>query len=359
MDLISEEARELFKAQAHVWNHMFNFINSMSLNCAIQLDIPDVINKHGKPMTLSDLVHALSINKAKGPCIYRLMRILVHSGFFQISQLDENKNNVVEEGYVLTPSSRLLLKDEPLSIRPLFKTELHPLLITPWHSLSQWFTNKDATSFETAHGKMIWDRAGDDPNFCNIFDSGMASDTYFVSNVITKECRGVFEKINTLVDVGGGTGTLAMAIADAFPHLICTVFDLPHVVADLEDRQNLTFVGGNLFQAIPCADAVLFKWILHCWSDEECLTILSRCKESIPSKENGGKVIIIDIVVDGKKGDHTSIQTQLLFDMLMMVNTRGKERTQKEWEELFKAAGYSDYKITPILGLRSLIEVFP
>ncbi|KAK1395507.1 hypothetical protein POM88_014563 [Heracleum sosnowskyi] len=39
-----------------------------------------------------------------------------------------------------------------------------------------------------------------------------------------------------------------------------------------------------------------------------------------------------------------------------MVNTSGKERTRKEWEELFKAAGYRDYKITPILGLRSLIE---
>lgn len=87
--------------------------------------------------------------------------------------------------------------------------------------------------------------------------------------------------------------------------------------------------------------------------------ILSRCKESIPSKEKGGKLIIIDIVVDSKKGDHTSIQTQLLFDMVMMDNTSGKERTRKEWEELFKAARYSDYKIKPILGLRSLIEVFP
>ncbi|KAL8099918.1 hypothetical protein AgCh_032251 [Apium graveolens] len=349
MDLISKEAGELFKAQTHIWNHMFNFINSMSLNSAIQLDIPDVIHKHGKPMTHSELVQALPIDTAKGPCVYRLMRMLVHSGFFKI----------VEEGYVLTPSSRLLLKDEPLSIRPLFQAELHPLLITPWHSLSQWFTNDDATSFETAHGKMIWDHAGDDPNFCNVFASGMASDTYFVSNVIIKECSDVFDRIHTLVDVGGGTGTLALSIADAFPHLTCTVFDLPHVVANLEDRQNLTYVGGNMFEGIPCADAVMLKWILHCWSDEECLKILSRCKESIPSKEEGGKVIIIDIVVDSKKGDYTSIQTQLLYDMLMMVNTSGKERTEKEWEELFKAAGYSDYKITAELGIRSLIEVFP
>ena len=32
-------------------------------------------------------------------------------------------------------------------------------------------------------------------------------------------------------------------------------------------------------------------------------------------QRKGGKVIIIDVVVDSKKGDYTSIQTQLFFDM--------------------------------------------
>ena len=48
MELINEEsASEQLQAQAHVWNHIFNFINSMTLKCAVQLGIPDVIQKHG------------------------------------------------------------------------------------------------------------------------------------------------------------------------------------------------------------------------------------------------------------------------------------------------------------------------
>ncbi|CBI21918.3 unnamed protein product, partial [Vitis vinifera] len=90
-------------------------------------------------------------------------------------------------------------------------------------------------------------------------------------------------------------------------NMIYIVFDQPHV-ANLEVGENLEIVGGNIFEAIPPADAILLKWILHDWSDEEFA---------------------------------------------------GKERNEKEWEKLFLAAGFTHYKITPALGLRSLIEVYP
>lgn len=101
------------------------------------------------------------------------------------------------------------------------------------------------------------------------------------------------------------------------------------------------------------------QWILHDWSDEESVKILKKCKEAIPSKEKGGKVIIIDMMVDNKIADDESIETQIFFDMLMMVLVTGRERTEKGWSKIFFEAGFSDYKVTPILGLRSLIEVYP
>jgi trans-resveratrol di-O-methyltransferase len=87
--------------------------------------------------------------------------------------------------------------------------------------------------------------------------------------------------------------------------------------------------------------------------------ILKRCREAITSNNKKGKVIIIDMVVESQKGDEKSTETQLFFDMLMMVLLPGKERNKKEWAKLFFDAGFSDYKITPVLGLRSLIEVYP
>ncbi|CAK9139289.1 unnamed protein product [Ilex paraguariensis] len=100
-------------------------------------------------------------------------------------------------------------------------------------------------------------------------------------------------------------------------------------------------------------------WILHDWSDEESLRILKKCREAIPSNDKGGKVIIIDMIVQNQKEDDESIETQLFFDMLVMILYPGRERNEKEWAKLFFDVGFSGYKITPSLGLRSVIEVYP
>lgn len=78
------KTREVLDAQAHIWNYTFNLINSMSLKCASQLGIPDIIHSHGSAMTLSDLVNALTIhNNAKiQDCAYRLTHILIQEGSF-------------------------------------------------------------------------------------------------------------------------------------------------------------------------------------------------------------------------------------------------------------------------------------
>ncbi|XP_039037314.1 probable O-methyltransferase 3 isoform X1 [Hibiscus syriacus] len=360
-----ENVNELLQAHNHVWNHIFNFINPVSLKCAVELGIPDIIQNHGKPMTVTELVAALpTLNPTKACNIYRLMRILVHSGFFAQKKLSDDSQ---EDGYVLTNASRLLLKDNPLSVIPLLKAALVPVLTKPLDFLGIWFQNNDYTPFDIAHGKTFWEYASHDPKLGNSFNEAMASDARLVSSVLIDKCKGSFEGLNSLVDVGGGTGTLGKAIADAFPNLEYTVFDLPRVVADQEDSGNLKYVGGDMFEDVPVADAVLLKSILHNWNDDECLKILKRCKEAISNQAKGvmikKKVIIIDMVLmeNDKANDETlkSIETQLFFDMLMMVLHTGRERREEEWSNLFSAAGFSDYKITPILGLRSLIEVYP
>ncbi|XP_075477634.1 trans-resveratrol di-O-methyltransferase-like [Primulina tabacum] len=187
----------------------------------------------------------------------------------------------------------------------------------------------------------------------------MEADTRFLSHVMLKDCEKLFEGVESLVDVGGGTGTMAKAIADAFPEMKCTVLDLPHVVSGLKGVSNLIYVGGDIFEAIPAADVVLLKWILHNWNDEACIKILKKCREAIPEKENGGKVIVIDIVLGYNEEDVTMKEDQLFQDMTMMLYLNGKERSEKEWEIVFIDVGFSSYKITPALDVRSIIEVYP
>ncbi|XP_058100625.1 trans-resveratrol di-O-methyltransferase-like [Magnolia sinica] len=352
-----ERGHELLQAQAHVWNHLYHYVNSMSLKCAVELGIPDIIHNHGRPMTLSELVAALKINSSKTPYMSRLMRLLVHLGFFDVEKI--NGNNGVEEGYVITPPSSLLRKEATVSLSAFVLEELDSSLLTNWNFLSSWFQGNETTAFEKANGLSFLEVAAEIPEINCLFNDSMASDAQFIISIVVKEYGQVFDGLRSLVDVGGGTGAVARAIADAFPHVKCTVFDQPHVIAHVPKSTKIDVVGGNMFESIPPADALLLKSVLHGWSDNDCVKILKRCKEVIPTKEDGGKVILLETVVNGDTDDYKSMETKLCFDVMMMLASTGKEREEHVWQKIFIDAGFSDYKILPVLGLRSIIEVYP
>ncbi|XP_015874993.3 trans-resveratrol di-O-methyltransferase [Ziziphus jujuba] len=362
MDLL--EGSELFQAQSHLYKHVFNYISSMSLKCAVELGIPDIIHNHGRPITLPDLVTALEIHPSKTSFVYRLMSLLVHSGFFAATlPLDKNQergnHNEEEEAeaaYDLTPSSRLLLKDKLPCLSPLVLT-LCPATLAPWQYFGNWLKGDNGTTpFEIAHGMKLWEYAEQNPAFNSLFNEAMASDSGML-NLSIRDCEPVFQGLGSLVDVGGGTGKVCRIISEAFPRLKCTVLDLPHVVANLPDTENVKFIGGDMFHFIPPADAIMLKLILHDYSDEECLKILKKCREAIPSDD--GKVIIIDIVISKDREEHQVTETKLCSDISMMLMLTGRERSERDWEKLFLEAGFRSFKILPLLGLRSLIEIYP
>ncbi|KAI3434135.1 uncharacterized protein J3R85_006940 [Psidium guajava] len=365
----SGETKEMFQAQSHLYSLTSIFVSSMSLKCAVQLCIPDAINDHKRPITLLELASALRIHPSKTMCLYRLMRVLVHLHIFAETLVPKHEGGGGEEvkAYVLTPSSSLLLRDKATGLSPFVMAMLDPALVTPWHFLGDWFrgnherncSNKVISPFEAAHGLNLWDYGRKNPEFGDAFSGAMAIDSQMM-NVVMKDCKHIFQGFDTLVDVGGGTGTVAKIISEACQGLKCTVLDLPHVVAGLPESENLKFVGGDMFEFIPPSDAILLKLILHNWSDADCVKVLRKCREAITGNDKRGKVIIIDIVIgENKDDDAEATATKLFFDMLMMTVVTGRERTEKEWEQLFSEAGFRQHRITPMFGLRSLIEVFP
>ncbi|KAH7670283.1 O-methyltransferase COMT-type protein [Dioscorea alata] len=336
-------AAELVEAHAQVCNLSFGYLKSMCLKCSLELGIADALKKHGKPMEVSELTSALSIPQSKFEPFNRFMTTLVHLELFAKKQDDSGATK-----YMLTPASHLLVKDEALNITPLVILNLDPIIC-------------DSSQVLALFWKRFWDVAGEKQEFNKMFNEGMASDSRLVCDVVMTTCRDVFKGLKSVVDVGGGTGTMARAIAHAFPGIKCILFDLPHVIDTLEEQQaGVEYVGGDMFASVPRANAVLLKWILHDWNNKECVKILQRCKEAIPTREEGGKIIIIDIVVGAVTNKYVcAVETQLLFDLLMMSLYSGKERNEHEWRNIFLSAGFTDYKITHFLGLRSVIELYP
>ncbi|CAI8618365.1 unnamed protein product [Vicia faba] len=220
--------------------------------------------------------------------------------------------------------------------------------------------NNELSLFESATGENFWDMLNKDSNsdILIMFQDAMEADSRMF-RLSLKDCSHVFEGLESLVDVAGGTGVVSKLIHEAFPNIKCTVFDQPQVVANLTGNEYINFVGGDMFESIPPAHAVLLKWVLLDRDDELSLKILKNSKEAISHKGKDGKVIIIDIAIDETSDDHGLTELKLHFDMVMLTLHNGKERERKESEKLIYHAGFSRYKIFPICGFKSLIEVYP
>ncbi|KAK1301967.1 Trans-resveratrol di-O-methyltransferase [Acorus calamus] len=346
---------EELQAQVLVWNHIFQFISSMSLKSAVELGIPDVLHRNeGRPVSLSRLASLISIPPNRIDYLRRLMRMLAFKGCFaNVSKEGE------EEKYVLTPVSRLFVKDKDTGFSPFLFFQMNPVMQSPWQSLSKWFHSDQPTPFAKAHGVELFEMAGQSESYNRMFNEAMACDSRLMAKAFVEKNHDAFVGVKSLVDVGGGTGSLATAIAKAFRWINCAVLDLPHVVAAAPKDGVVEFVVGDMFEHVPPADVVLLKTILHDWNDEDCVKILKQCKKAIPSKVKGGKVMILDMIVNSKTEDQKATETQLFLDMVMMVDVGGREREEHEWKKIFAEAGFTTYKATHGTGVHSLIELYP
>lgn len=349
--------QDLLQAEVELWHHALGFVKSMALKCAMELQIPNTIQHHGGAMTPSELATKIGLHSSKLPRLRRLMRVLTVSGIFVIH---ESASADKEAVYGLTPTTRLLVSDEiKTNLFPFLSLILDSTFIAPFFGMHSWFLDEHSPSlFCKAHGLTCWEMTHQDNTFNQLMNNGMVSDSNFLMDIILRECGNIFLGIKSLIDVAGGHGGAARAIAKAFPQVKCTVLDLPHVVAETPTDGNVQFVSGDMFEYIPSANVLLLKTVLHDWGDDDCVKILRKCKEAIPPRDAGGKVIIVDMLVGSGPNEVVTRETEVFFDLLVML-IDGIGREELEWKKIFMEAGFSDYKIISVLGVRSVIELYP
>jgi len=170
-----------------------------------------------------------------------------------------------------------------------------------------------------------------------------------------------FSQFGTVVDVGGGLGSLLSAFIRNKTDTRGVLFDLPHVIESA--RVALTGVGiesqidfreGDFFDAVPeGGDAYVLKKIIHNWDDAHTMTILTNCRDAMRST---GRLLVIEPVIPPGNGPSFN----KLLDLLMLVYTsKGKERTEVEHRVLLASAGFELVRVISTDSDVAILEATP
>jgi hypothetical protein len=308
------------------------------IGVAARLELADFINAGAKT--------AEEIAKAKGlhtNSLYRLLRGLASYGIFAEQ----------EDGtFTQTSRSDALRKDVPYSAWGMAQLTTRPWSVRAWMELEH-SVRAGTPAFDHVHGMQIFEYFNMHPNELELFAAAMRSFSVATGAAVAETYD--FSGIRTLADIGGSQGFILSLVLPKYPDMRGILFDLPAVVEGapnfiksygLESRIDVR--SGNFFESIPSgADAYLLKHILHDWSDEDCLRILTNV---YTVAKPGTKLLVVDAVI-GARNEHEFAK---ILDIQMLVHLRGKERTQAEWKELLHAAGF---QITRVVSTSSFAHV--
>jgi C-methyltransferase len=135
----------------------------------------------------------------------------------------------------------------------------------------------------------------------------------------------------TVVDVGGGNGSLLLELFARRPGLRGVVLDLPETVRDERAlaAAGIRFVGGSFFDGVPEGDAYVLGTVLHNWPDAEAARILRTIRDHAPAD---ARVLILEWVVQpGSEPAWFALLGHALFG--------SHERTEAGWRTLLGEAG--------------------
>ncbi|MEM9925955.1 MAG: methyltransferase [Cyanobacteria bacterium P01_D01_bin.50] len=315
---------------------------SKALATATKLNIPDKLVNGSK--TAEELAEETG---TYAPFLYRLLRFLTGLNVFTE---DENKR------FGLTSLSSVLRSDVPDSPREWVMFNAQSWRWEVWQAMMDVVvTGKN--SYEHVYKKNVYQVFAENPEYALGFTKAMKSWSSSVPEAIVDAYD--FSNAQTIVDLGGGMGSLLASILQANPTAKGILFDQPPVVemakqelSNLDIAERCSFIGGNFFENIPTGgDVYIFSCVLNDWCDDDCIKLLKKCRTAIAP---GGKILIIEQLI----GDVNEPTIGKFVDMMMMLETFGPIRNVDRWSKLLDTADLKIANVTHTNAVdSSLIEV--
>ncbi|XP_010430401.1 PREDICTED: indole glucosinolate O-methyltransferase 4 [Camelina sativa] len=363
--LIKEEQqldKETVSLQAEKILYTMGF--PMVFKTALELGVIDTIAAVDEGVWLSSTEIALRLpTKPTNPqapvLLDRVLALLVSHSILKCRMVETGKNGQTgktERVYAAEPVCMFFSNrgGGSGSLASLVMVANSEVYFKTWtHLKDMILVGKDA--FTSAHGMRLFEYIGSNQRFGEMFNRGMSESSTMTMNRVLEVYKG-FEDVNTLVDVGGGFGHVTGLVTSKYPHIKGINFDVAKVLTEAPLYPGVEHVSGDMFKEIPKGDAIIMKWILHDWNDEDCLKILRNCWTSLSEK---GKVILVDMLtpVEPKTND-TYSNIVLGMDMIMLTQlSGGKERSFPQIETLAFGSGFIRCEIICRAYSYSVIEL--
>ncbi|CAL9109438.1 unnamed protein product, partial [Musa textilis] len=341
------------KACTYALQLVMGAVLPMTLKAAIELDLLEIVARAGPGAKLSpdDLVAQLPTqNPHAAEMVDRILRLLAAYSIVSCS-VETGEDGRPSRRYSPAPVCRYLTKNEDgVSLAA------SSLLIQDKVLMESWYHLKDAVleggiPFNKAYGVTAFEYHGGDARFNQVFNECMRNHSTIFTKKVLDVYRG-FDDVKVLVDVGGGTGGTLRMITSRHPHIKGVNFDLPschlrgHALPRCRARER-----RHVRKRPEWRRRHFLKWILHDWSDEQCVKMLRNCRKVLP--ENG-KVIVVECVLPIAPEPTPETQSACHADLMMLAynpgGKRGTNRSTRPWRRRLASQDSNSFMCTPSLG---------
>jgi len=317
------------------------YVETMLVHAVVRAGLPELLRDG--PEEIGELAERGGWRR--GPLV-RLMRGWVRIGLC----------GVLPDGrYELTEKGRGLLEDSGLPWRDLALLAVEQYL--PAFARLDGTLRDGGLPFVQAHGMPPFEYRREVPEAGILFNRWLAAET--AGHAAALAAAYDWGRFPVIVDIAGGNGRLARAVARAAPAARVILFEQPHVVAALAGdecwrghERAVELHGGDMFHDVPGgAGLYVLKSVLHDWPDGEAVRILSNCRAVMGTEAS---ILVIERLLD-EDGGHAD--TTLMVDLHMLAVTGGVERSRAEFASLAEAAGLSMIRVMPTGTPFHLIEL--
>jgi O-methyltransferase domain len=315
-----------------------NVWQGMIIKTLVELHIPDFLMRG--PQTVGELA---SDTGTQAELLFRFLRCAASCQYIrEISPLPPAFQDARFGASEFTP---ILCTDQ--AGFDILSHLLAPYTLSAWTNLGQTLRSGVRSMDTVLGGQDLWTYLAHDKEADRRFNRALTALSALGDPLIAASYD--FSRFASIVDIGGGQGSLLTLILKAHPTVQGIIFDriqvhpeaVQHIKA-VELDTRLRFVSGDFFEEIPVqADAYLIKNVLHDWDDEHVSHILRNIHDTAPL---GAHLLIVELVMDEitPPFDVTGLDINMLFE------TGGKQRREDEFAVLLQKAGFLLKHVWPV-----------